>query len=386
MCASPLSFLRAGPPPPKVAFLPDALFFTRAVPVAAGVSSAEAAAQIELALESVAPFPLAQLYYGWCWTPGAEEALVFAAYRRRFTTEQTAAWAEAELVLPAFVAVLGAQVVPATTVVLNSAEGLTAVHWEKSPAPARVLCRPLASDATPEQRAQSRDELLRAIGESKKVIDVDSPVLPETAASDREVAFRAGDFVSRFSTGGAAALDVRDKAELAARRGARQRDLLLWRLALGCAAALLLLVVGEIALFGGKKWNDTRLAKVRAQKPTVDKIMSAQSLALRIEELATKRLLPFEMIEVLLDEDRLPPEIQFTRVFTSTQTGLHTLKVEAKSTNVGQIGVYEAKLRTLPMIQKIETQIGPTVGNAATFNLNVAFKPDMIKPAESVAP
>ena len=194
MCASPLSFLRAGPPPPKVAFLPDALFFTRAVPVAAGVTSAEAAAQIELALESVAPFPLAQLYYGWCWTPGAEEALVFAAYRRRFTTEQTAAWAEAELVLPAFVAVLGAQVVPATTVVLNSAEGLTAVHWEKSPAPARVLCRPLASDATPEQRAQSRDELLRAIGESKKVIDVDSPVLPETAASDREVAFRAGDF------------------------------------------------------------------------------------------------------------------------------------------------------------------------------------------------
>ena len=386
MCASPLSFLRAGPPPPKVAFLPDALFFTRAVPVAAGVSSAEAAAQIELALESVAPFPLAQLYYGWCWTPGAEEALVFAAYRRRFTTEQTAAWAEAELVLPAFVAVLGAQVVPATTVVLNSAEGLTAVHWEKSSAPARVLCRPLAPDATPEQRAQSRDELLRAIGESKKVIDVDSPVLPETAASDREVAFRAGDFVSRFSTGGAAALDVRDKAELAARRGARQRDLLLWRLALGCAAALLLLVVGEIALFGGKKWNDTRLAKVRAQKPTVDKIMSAQSLALRIEELATKRLLPFEMIEVLLDEDRLPPEIQFTRVFTSTQTGLHTLKVEAKSTNVGQIGVYEAKLRTLPMIQKIETQIGPTVGNAATFNLNVAFKPDMIKPAESVAP
>ena len=92
------------------------------------------------------------------------------------------------------------------------------------------------------------------------------------------------------------------------------------------------------------------------------------------------------MIEVLLDEDRLPPEIQFTRVFTSTQTGLHTLKVEAKSTNVGQIGVYEAKLRTLPMIQKIEPQIGPTVGNAATFNLSVAFKPDMIKPAESVAP
>ena len=117
MCASPLSFLRAGPPPPKVALLPDALFFTRAVPVAAGATPVEAAAQIELALESVAPFPLAQLYYGWFWTPGAEQALAFAAYRRRFTAEQTAAWVEAELVLPAFAALLGAEVGPATRLV-----------------------------------------------------------------------------------------------------------------------------------------------------------------------------------------------------------------------------------------------------------------------------
>ena len=67
MSASPLSFLRAGPPPPTVALLPDALFFTRAVPITTGATAAEAAAQIELALEAVSPFPLAQLYYGWFW-------------------------------------------------------------------------------------------------------------------------------------------------------------------------------------------------------------------------------------------------------------------------------------------------------------------------------
>ncbi len=386
MCASPLSFLRAGPPPPKVAFLPDALFFIRAVPVAAGATPAAAAAQIELALESVAPFPLAQLYYGWFWGPGAEQALVFAAYRRRFTTEQTVAWAEAELVLPSFAALLGGEVAPATTVVLNSAKGLTAVHWEKVSVPARVLCRPLGPDATPEQHAQTRDDLVRDIGESKKLIDLDTPVVPEVAASDREVAFRSGDFVSRFSTAGAAALDVRDKAELAARRGARKRDLLLWRVTLGCAAALLLLVLGELALFGGKKWNDTRLAKVRAQKPTVDKIMSSQDLANRIEELVTKRLLPFEMISILMEDAQLPPEIQFTRMVTATKTGLHTMTAEAKSSNVGQIGVYAARLRTLPMVQKAEPLIGQTRGESATFTLVVTFKPDTIKPAESIAP
>src|SRR4051812_6492829 len=125
-----LDTLRAGPPPPKIALLPDALFFTRAVPIAAGATAATAAAEVELALEAVSPFPLTQLYYGWFWTPGAERAFVFAAYRRRFTSEQTATWQGAELVLPIFASVLGANVEPATTILLASPEGLTAVHWD----------------------------------------------------------------------------------------------------------------------------------------------------------------------------------------------------------------------------------------------------------------
>jgi hypothetical protein len=51
--------------------LPDALFFTPSVPITKGASQAEAAAQVELALESLSPFPLAQLYYGWFWLAGA---------------------------------------------------------------------------------------------------------------------------------------------------------------------------------------------------------------------------------------------------------------------------------------------------------------------------
>src|SRR5476651_2760387 len=115
MKSSFLDTLRAGPPPPKVALLSDALFFTRAVPVATGVTPAEAAAQVELALEAISPFPLAQLYFGWFWIPGAEHAFVFASYRRRFTQDQSASWAGAELVLPAFAALLGGEIKPATT-------------------------------------------------------------------------------------------------------------------------------------------------------------------------------------------------------------------------------------------------------------------------------
>ena len=114
MCASPLKLLRAGPPPPKVAILSDAVFFTRAVPIAPEATAAEVASQVEIALEALSPFPLAQLYHGYFWTPAATHALIFAAYRRRFTAEQTDLWADAELVLPAFATVLGHAVTPAT--------------------------------------------------------------------------------------------------------------------------------------------------------------------------------------------------------------------------------------------------------------------------------
>ena len=70
-----------------------------------GASDADAkafvAAQVELALEALAPFPLAQMYYGHFWKTGAANALVFAAYRKRFTAEQTEAWHDAEAVMPA---------------------------------------------------------------------------------------------------------------------------------------------------------------------------------------------------------------------------------------------------------------------------------------------
>ncbi|MSU47861.1 MAG: hypothetical protein EXS37_01995 [Opitutus sp.] len=382
MCASPLSFLRSGPPPPKVALLPDALFFTRSVAVTVDAKPAEAAMQVELALEAYSPFPLAQLYYGWFWTPGAERALVFAAYRRRFTSEQTAAWEGAELVLPAFVAAVGADVKRATTIVLTSPDGLTAVHWETPAVPGKVLFRPVDPEASPEDRATARAELLRAFEGSKRVIDLVSPPAPEPARSDREIVFKSGDLVSRLPASVAAAIDVRDKGALAALRNARKRDVILWRVALGCAAALLLLIVGELALSGGGLWQKNRARQYGAQKPVVDKIESTFQLANRIEELATKRLLPLEMVTHLVgeDRDRLPPEILFTRVQADTTRGLYTIFVEGKTTNPAQVNAYETTLKALPACQNVEAKFSQLSGDKATFTLTVTFKPEALTP------
>src|SRR3954465_4732146 len=89
-----------------------------------------AAAQVEIALEESSPFPLAQMYHGFVASADGRRALAYAAYRRRFTPEETAEWSEAGRVLPDFLALLGP--VPSTPaiVIQPHAGGLNGAAWD----------------------------------------------------------------------------------------------------------------------------------------------------------------------------------------------------------------------------------------------------------------
>lgn len=383
MCASPLDFLRAGPPPPRVATLPDAVFFSRSIPVAAGASREDVVAQVGVALESNSPFPLTQLYYGYFWPAGSDRALAFASYRRRFTVEQLAEWAGADYVIPAFAALLGCAVEPATTIILSSPDGMTAVHWDQGSVPSLVLHRPVAADATDEVRAETRAGLIRAAGEARTVLDVAAQPVPLAGSGDRELLFGAGELRSRLPSDVAAALDVRDKGDLEALVKARKRAVILWRVALGSVAACLLFVFGEIALVGAGLWQTARNARVAAQKPTVAHIMEEQELSARIEELSTKRLLPLEMISAVSPEvavPKNPPAIQFLR---ATAPDLNTIQVEAQTANAGEIAGYKSALEQSPQVDRVEIRDQRARNNLVTFTLIVTFKPGALTPAVS---
>jgi hypothetical protein len=286
------------------------------------------------------------------------------------------------LVLPAFAAVLGADLDAATTIVLNAPEGLTAVRWGDSPVAEKIVFRPLNPGVTDEERARVRDDVLREVGGSKQVFDLESPLTADASARDGEVVFRAGDFVSRLPASATAALDVRDKAELASLRSARRRDVVLWRVVLGCAAALLLLGTGELALSGGHAWHGVRERLYAAQKPRVDRIESVHELTNRIEDLATKRLLPLEMVTQVVGEnnERIPADIQFTRVHAEQARGLYTLFIEGKTENAPQVNAYEATLKNLPSVENAEARFTQVSGARATFAINVTFKPGALNP------
>jgi hypothetical protein len=371
---------RSGPPAPRVAVLADALFFARAVPLEAGLSAADAEAQVGLALEALSPFPLNQLYHGTHRPPGAPRAIAYAAYRRRFTVDQTDAWSGCELVLPAFAAMLGADVGAHATLVLSAPDGLTALRFDGEGLPESVLFRPLAPETTPEARAAARAELVRTAGGTGRTVDAEGTPEAQPSTGDERFIFRCGSVVSTLPAAVAASMDVRDKGELARLARARRRDVLLWRCTLGALAACLVMGLAELALLGGGAWQAARRAKVAAQKPTVARIMDEQDLASRIGDLSTQRLLPLEMISAVAPErvaPGAPPAIQFIRASTSA---LNTLEVEAQTDNAGAIPGYRTALEQTGLCDKVEIRDPRTHGNTVTFTLVVTFKKGAVTP------
>jgi hypothetical protein len=385
MSLSSLKRFLPAPPPRQVVLLSDALFFTRSVPVAEGATAAEAAAQAELAIEGLAPFPIAQLYYGHHWLPGAVHMLIYAAYRKRFTGDEVESWADAEAVLPSFVTVLNKDAAPrpATVLIVPGAAAITGLYFaDASGVPAQVRVEPLGPEASDADRVRARDALLGSFPEKLHVIEADGEPRFDPASPQGEFVFRAGPTLeSHLDAADVAPLDVRDKGELAARRRAQARDMILWRVFLGCAAAIAFSVLLELVLVGASIWQKQRLALEAWQKPLVETIMTSQSLATRIEELSTKRLLPFEML-ALVNTAR-PRTIQFMLTVAS---GLRTMEIEAQTTSSGDIDVFRSALNRMAGCEKADVLNQRIRDGLSTFRVVVTFKPDAFKAVEEPAP
>lgn len=384
MSFSSLQRFLPAPPARHVVVLADDHFFVRAVPVTEGALAADVAAQAELAVESLAPFPLAHLYYGHHWVPGAVHALVYAAYRKRFTSDEVEAWFSAEIVVPSFVTLLGQTdaPAPATVWIVPGATGLTGVYFaDASGVPAQVRVVPLGEEATEAERAEVREALLGTFPEKGQIVDFDAAPRFDEASPQGEFVFRAGSRVVNLNATNAGPLDVRDKNDLAARRRAAARDVILWRSLVGALAAIGLAAILELALVGGSIWQQQRLALQAKQTPVVEGIMTSQALATRIDELSTKRLRPFEML-ALVNTVR-PRTILFARTATS---GLSKLEVDAKTASSGDIDVFRSALNKLPGCEKAEVLDPRTRDGLSTFRLVVTFKPDAFTAPEAPAP
>jgi hypothetical protein len=78
--------------------------------------------------------------------------------------------------------------------------------------------------------------------------------------------------------------------------------------------------------------------------------------------------------------ERMPADIQCTRVHADQAKGLYTLYIEGKTENAPQVNAYEAALKNLPSVQSAEAKFTQVSGARATFAITVVFKPGALNP------
>jgi hypothetical protein len=351
----------------EIVVLPAEAFFVRRVPLAADTAAEE---QVELALETHAPFALAQLFYGFLTVADGASALVFATHRRRFAAE---GWDGASAVLPTFLALLGDA--PSSRAVRTWSDGasLLVAAWDGAGTlPAVVLARAIEPATESGERARLLAEAQARLGALGAAEEFVGPVTVTTTKDGCEfsVARRAGGaLTTSFDEAALATADVRDKALLAERRASQQRDRFLWRVLLAAVGCIAFAVVLEVAMFlGGILLNQQREAQ-RAVAADVEKIQTAQTLGTRIEEMSQRRLRAMEMLAVV--NAVRPNGIVFSRSVTN---GRDTLEVEGQSANADNVGTFESAVRALPQVATLEvSNVGLREG-LTTFRFVTTFK------------
>lgn len=291
--------------------------------------------QAELALEGLAPFPLAQLFWG-CWVaPDRSRMLVYAAHRRRFTPEETAAWERADLVVPDALPLLAAA--------------------PDEAARRRLAADPARAAGTPRARRKG-DQLCFELADA-----AGAALATATAARDD-----------------LDALDVRDRAFQQQRRRDRRQRELAWRLFLSAGAIAALALALDAAGLTFALLGRVQHARRSAQGAVVQKLETAQTLTSRIDELTRRRLRFFEMLATV--NTARPRSIQFTR---TGSTGRNGLEIEAQTASADDVDAFGAALRKLAELEQVEVRDLRARDGVTTFGLNVTFKP---APAAPPAP
>ena len=364
--------------PGTIVLVPGDRFFLKELTLD---SATPAAGQVEIALEESSPFPLAQMYHGFVASADGRRALAYAAYRRRFTPGENAEWAEAAMVLPDFLALLGPVPTAASIVIQPHAGGLNGAAWDgQSSLPVAVMVQSVA-----EPTEMHISEMAAQLQKRGGIPGVDvrrlSGPVGAGLTSEGGVVFRVGgEETCRLAAPAVAAADVRDKEFLDTRirEGRRRRG---WWTALMAVAALWALAVGvEIAnaVFGMRTRQDTAAVAQRADEAA--RIETADSVARRVEDLTARPERPFEWLAVA--SAARPRSVQFLR---TSSRGDRTLEIEAQTADAADAGVYEASLRQLPQVERVETRELRAREGMTSFVMAVKFKAGAAVPAKGGA-
>jgi len=350
-------------------------FVVRRLELPVGTTEPEVAGFVGLQLEELSPFPLEQIYHGHVCSSDRRAVVIYAAYRRRFPVDETERWPAAQYVLPDFAGALRQKFAATTVVLVRSEQTLSALLFVADrELPERVASRPLAPDAPADEVERVRRQVHALVeAGSARAIAWRARGGPELRAKGLQFFFEpdgSGAGQEVFIPGNECwTMDVRDSAFIAEQRRRLAQDLLLWRVVLGSAAVIALLLCGELLLGASKGYVSWLERRNREQATQVDSIKDRDVATMRLEDFAVSGVQPFEMLEAV---NRLKPgDSHLTR---STAKGSSILEFEGWSPNVASIDLFESNLKSSPTVETVERRRVNTNTGGSTFSIAVTFK------------
>jgi hypothetical protein len=210
-----------------------------------------------LRVEELSPFPLDQLHHGFLRASDGSAVFAYAAYRRRLPAGEAEAWTSALFVLPDFAPSLKLRFTATTVVLIRSSAALTALYFEADrELPVRAVGRALAADAPSEAVAAARRAVLGLVeaGSARELL-LESRALPLQRAQGLAFTLptegRTQPHEITVPVSDCWTMDVREPEFVAEQRGRLRIDLIFWRIVQGAAAALILLLIGELLMLAG---------------------------------------------------------------------------------------------------------------------------------------
>lgn len=362
----------------QVLHLPGYLFFIESVDLPEGLESNEIADFAELTVESIAPFPLEQLNWGFLHNEDSTSILVYAAHQNRLKKHGVENIDDYAWVLPDFASLYGAHFPEATEVTLVSEQAVTLVQFKSgAEIPFAAASHP-ASNGDQHQIVQSlRDELEESAEYPRKLAlqlteaSIDEQGLPHFHFT--EVGTDNGPDYGHWNELSSSEknlwqADVRSGEFKESERSARRTSTLLTKIMAWALLFAILLIGLEVVLLAGNAWRGTRIEKVESQKPAVARIEDKQALMNKLEQVAQNELRPIAIL-VALNKSR-PAGIYFT----STETeGENQITVDGIANTINELNRYTELLSKSGVFSLTEPAKSLTRGGKTTFTVKLKY-------------
>ena len=371
--------------------LPGYLFFVETIEIPNDLEASEIPDFAELSLESIAPFPIDRLYWGYLYRKDAPTLLLYATHRERLKNEGFADLNDYAWVVPDFTTLAGARFYNDTLVLLESDHGFSLIHFENdTEIPQAVWVdtsgEPITENVIKSLRSGNRDlpktapilHLRPAVANvSEKGIPTFEQEVPEQAGGRSY----DGDWKTLTPTESQLwQMDVRDTDFKTAEKSKRRTSAVILRITAWAAIFAVILILAEGLLFVAQKQLQTQFDTIERQQVAVSKVEEKQILVNKLEQVAQNELRPIEMLEAANNVRlKLNLGIEYDKVVIE---GENHLTIEGKASSISALNRYADKLKSSGLFQLLDKPEPSTRNGQTTFRVSLAYYP-RISPKEN---